>query len=419
MALHVFKFDSHPDLEFTNEVGIATLSYQIRAAKLRPLDEDGNYSGSGKFSNGYIITRELLASGIKRFIGINIIAEIPDSTSILFQVSVDGGTTWQYFNGFNWVNITASNEKNTCGEVGDALKELKFKMGDKKRIKFKIFLNTNSDADKTPVISHILLYSELRYNLYEDVLVSLKRFLQENYSANINYAEIVDSSSNSFSFSTGYKVKDVDAAYNVSKDPHKAFNILTSFSLGDPTLIDTSVIIENNEQLWIDYKGIPKNIYITAPDALFEISSVPSIVISPQKAEPHERWRTDIDFYEIDSEKNVYIKKRHPVINNIEIAIDFVSLNSRESFEMVDAVFEILDINSFFKSVASGYDYIILLYKPLMINNNIKKEIISNRVILLLSGTKVFERSIEVQPISKIVCSLDDFSGQFIKKIIE
>ena len=144
---------------------------------LRKKGLDGKWNQFGTYEEAEFVLPNFRADSLVEIYSLDCNAIIQKDSDILFQVSVDNGITFLFYNGSIWQTAT-SLDFSTIEEINQGIGVLPFQ--NEKSLRFKIKLIPSSDFKFTPILNAFVFYYSVKYNHYEDIKRSFKRFVENN-----------------------------------------------------------------------------------------------------------------------------------------------------------------------------------------------------------------------------------------------
>lgn len=408
MGYHKFTF--HPDLNYD----IQKLAVVSGIARLRKIDSLFNFDPAGNYYEAFIDTDNWQAKGIEKFVGIVLEADIPSGTDVKFQVSVDNGATFLYWNGVSWV-VASGTDRNTVQEISDGLQILHNSFVGVKQLKLRLFLETDGKA--TPFVKSVFIYALIRMSYWDDLASSLHNYITNNVSALLSHSLQSDLTTSTLTISNlNHNVFDIVGVWNHTQDPGHVQNLLSGWTLsGQDLIINLSQNVNAGDYVWIDFLGITKSVIVKFADPLFTDTVLPSILIVPTATRPH-RYQESIDFdIGLDTKKDVYLFSQKESFLSSTVWVVFASNNAQETFQLLNSSLEFLDDRHDFTSLATGEKYHIIGYNVQTDTDIVSSNISIKRLILTISGRNVFYQSVEVPKIKQIVVGI----GSTVRKDLE
>jgi len=245
--------------------------YGLEAVTLKK-QGDGNYpTDANIYADLPAITPTISGRGL-----FEAISNVPDGTSIMWQVRNGEAGPWLYFDGADWVAAGAGNW-NTEAELNDNLVDLPII---EQYLQFRANLITTDQA-QTPVlygltISYLSRVDPIEDLIYRTVVRSFKQLdlwteVHRKLTVDQDYVDVGNLDG------LGYEINGALSAFDLTVDPFKTDNILDSWNSGLKRAELTRVVSSGNTvEVRLNY----------SPDCLFsagvdfeEIKRVPAIIV--------------------------------------------------------------------------------------------------------------------------------------------
>jgi len=268
--------------------------FRGRYAVIIPTDENGepSFGSEGKYRASQEITfpnmiiRALTSLwSFEEHVGYEKDEDGNDLGTVDYQLSVDGGTVWLYWNG-SWTTAGANDWSNEY-DVQDNIASLIFTAGIK-QIRVKARLNPDSDNLSSPTLYGIAIHHELDFTPEEDVVRSLFAHLNNILTIETEVKIELGTNAQSFKPPIDPEIITVLGVWNETNDPGRLTNLYLSLN---KTLIQTK---ETGEKIYdqqinmtasqtagdtiVARLRIHIDLYI-APDADYIIGEIPKITI--------------------------------------------------------------------------------------------------------------------------------------------
>lgn len=240
MAVQCFNFKRDKNLYTYND---SEIFLSPEGCRLR--SQTGSHSAT-YLASAIITLPEVQILSIDSFWAIGLVGETPSGTSVGFQISNDGGTTWYYWNGSVW--STTVSDFSTLNEVEENIETFIAT-----RIMIKLKLSSSTNNLSTPLIKEInLSYKLKKYNPMEDLERSVRRFFQENLKIPLTFLNELESDTDQVTIDTDFTVIEVTSAYNITTDPDRLTNI---FSSNIDKVVTLSSAQSTGDIIEINFKG--------------------------------------------------------------------------------------------------------------------------------------------------------------------
>ena len=301
MARHCFAFSGADTPEITYDPEILWINNK-RNITLRRVDATGNYAFSplGKYpvTGGIVTTGNIEASGLTSFYSFEEFSEIEtdedgnDLGEIRYQLSLDDGITWLYWTGVAWAAAGAGNW-NTAAEIDDGITSADITH----QYKFRAQLLPDVSLDYSPQLKEIMIGVVYRYNVLEDLVRTIKRYLDNNLSFDLTSLYEMPSTTNNFVLNVDFTISSIYGCYDITADPDKAANLYSSFNPATNTITMTGPVTAGHI-IETEFVGRCSN-FIARADEDLQISSIPSVYIFHNEGEDEKKWKESSNDTEI------------------------------------------------------------------------------------------------------------------------
>ena len=227
MCVKEWTFESGKEVEHLSE---NTCSLEFEGITLRSRDPiTGKFSRRPYYEEGEVVLPNYEASALKELIGIDMDYRLNDG-NVEFNVSNDGGTTWLYHDGANWV---ASAGWNSWQELDENVSTFPF-ITQKKQFRLKIKLSPGSGNASRPFLKNLRLFCDFRYKMADDCLRTFKHFIEDNMKI-LNKEEGLVDAVDIFDISKVTSVIDDGEieVYNETNDPAHTIDLFSSYQYVD------------------------------------------------------------------------------------------------------------------------------------------------------------------------------------------
>lgn len=243
--------------------------------QLRRLDNnEDRFIPGAPYRESWVILPNWRASGLKAIYGFyaEIVTEgkrLSDffGGSVKFQASNDNGITWLHWDGSAWVSTTE--DWNTKEELDAYLPHFPLNG----QIRIRALLIPGERGRTTPVLRQVSFYGEMQLNLTDDLIRSMKRWLEEKmwmparYYADLHREDYIK-------IDRGFEVLGGPVTvFNETTDPGRTTNLFNGFH-------DNGIQLTSRQEgrVVADFRARPP-VYIGAEEFM-EISNIPSIVVN-------------------------------------------------------------------------------------------------------------------------------------------
>jgi hypothetical protein len=275
-----------------------------------------------------------------------------------YQLSNDNGSTWFYHTGTGWT-AAGANDWTSEALVDEFLPD--FPLTASKEVRLRVRLTPGQSGYATPFLEGVTFYADLDYDFQDDLLRSMKRWLERHVWVDAQYFEQIPqptaggtgcvysgpSDTVVFSDKKWEEFSEPASVYNLTTDPNRTTNLFLGFVPGGVQMTSAQEgLIEAN------FKARPP-VYIAAEEFI-QLSSIPSIVVQLASVKERRdlRWgNEEIDFALIRrrAKRNV-----HRVWFDAEFRISCQSDLRAEMIRMSDAVNRALTHHQFVLSLSTG-----------------------------------------------------------------
>lgn len=278
--------------------------------------------------------------------------------AITYQLSNDGGNTWLYHNGTSWTTAGA-NDWSPWSLVDQYFPD--FPLTVDKQIRLRVRLTPGTNGKYTPYLNAVTLYANLEYDFQDDLLRSMKRWLERHVWVDAQYFEQVPQPTTGgtgcsynrpsdtviFSDKKWEEFSEPATVYNLTTDPNRTTNLFSAFVPGGVQMTSPQQgLIEAN------FKARPP-VYIAAEEFI-QLSSIPSIVVQLASVKERRdlRWGNDeVDFAIMRKRAKRHV---HRVWFDAEFRISCQSDLRAEMIRMSDSVNRALTHHQFVLSLSTG-----------------------------------------------------------------
>lgn len=390
--LHTFNFIAHFD-DYVFDDRFAYLS--DGGCRLRRHDSANNYSPVGTFTETEVELPNISGTAIREFTGVAVAGTVPDGTSVGYQISIDDGTIWQWYNGTVW-QIAGVNDWSTLTQLDAGVPLI-----DGRQLKIKFRLTPDTDATLTPHLYVVHVFFEAVWGYFEDLKRSIKTLIDNSISTPLVDAQELASTSSTIAFTSDnrWEILGVSAVYDTTGDPGRLTNLYASYDAGTRVVTLTGSVASGNI---VETHYIGKcNVFLAADEDL-QISEVPAIVVVLPRAVEDKYAPKNLFTYEPLVGKGV-VRRREPLIPiSSTIMIYAVSATEVGGLALQDALAEIFEPEPVFRSVAVGEDFFCLTYEPLIDNDMVSTGLHVKATQLMVLGNKDLRAFTDLQPVTTI-----------------
>lgn len=382
------------------------------------------FSSAGKYRETVVELPNWSLEGLADLYGFDVIEAIEpfiagqdplDTAKIGYQISNDGGTVWLVWDDGSsaWVPAVGvlDGVYNDRSIVDEHL--LAFPTPTLPRqIRIRARLTPGAGGRQRPFLQTTGICYEARLNLYEDVTRSLKRYVDGAIQLpKVFIAELAGASDVTIPTSSsdpsvqpselGYDVTVAEpiTVYNLTTDPHRTQNLFGSLGgVGNRTITFLGV---QTGKVEINFVGIP-DVFIGAEE-FFQLSKIPSVVITFDRAEQYGLIRTEQRAVERSVARGVARIRPPRVPYLLFAAVRVQSSLKHEALLMKDAISRILDKGDVFSSVAIGDHYCVMSQTAQVAEDQVAKGLFVGNVTLKILGKVWLKAPTEVRLVEKVV----------------
>jgi hypothetical protein len=360
-------------------------------------DAAGNYALDGLF---YESTVELPGWGgdaITEFTSVDWNFSLPEGTSVTFQLSTDGGTAWQYYDGAAWQPSAGPSDWMSYDNLGNGLPSITGK-----RMKLKMKLTPNEDGTRTPLVRFLEVYYEGVWNYFEDLKRSLKRYIDENLYVDLAWGKKIVSPTTSFTLDTDWEVISVSAVYDLTNDPYKITNLFSAYDSSTKIVTLTGAV--QTAELETNYTG-KCPVFLSADDNL-TLSELPAIVVQLPLAREDRYRPKNLFSYEYMVSTDTYRRRERPIPTGSSVILRGLAATEVESLSVLDGLAELFQGEGIFLSLATGLQFFILTFDPLRDNDSIATGLYDKAVQMQVFGEQELAGYTEIPAAADIELSV-------------
>lgn len=390
--LHTFNFIAHLN-DYVFDDRFAYLS--DGGCRLRRHDSSNNYSPVGTFTETEVELPNISGTAIREFTGVVVSGTIPDGTSVGYQISIDDGTVWQWYNGTLW-QTAGANDWSTLAQLDEGVPLI-----NGRQLKIKLRLTPDTDATLTPHLYVIHVFFEAVWSYFEDLKRSIKTLIDNSISTPLVDARELAAVSSTITFTEDnhWEILEVTAVYDTINDPGRLTNLYSSYDAGT-RVITLAGLVSAGSIVETHYTG-KCNVFLAADEDL-QISEVPAVVVVLPRAVEDKYAPKNLFSYEPLVGKGV-VRRREPLIPiSSTIMIYAVSATEVGGLALQDALAEIFEPEPAFRSVAVGEDFFCLTYEPLIDNDMVSTGLHVKATQLMVLGNKDLRAFTDLQPVTTI-----------------
>ena len=337
-----------------------------KGLQLRRMSQDETeFNPAGQYLESWVEFPNWQASGLESLYGFRTNEVLSGQTgptsyggSVGYQLSNDGGGTWLYHDGTSWT-AAGFNNWSSWSLVDEYLPD--FPLTADKQIRLRVRLTPSANGYSTPYLNGVTVYADLEYDFQDDLLRSMKRWLERHVWVDAQYFEQVPQSTSGgtgctyggpsdtviFSDKKWEEFSEPASVYNLTTDPGRSTNLFAGFVPGGVQMTSPQEgLIESN------FKARPP-VYIAAEEFI-QLSSIPSVVVQLASVKERRdlRWGNDeVDFALMRRRAKRHV---HRVWFDAEFRISCQSDLRAEMIRMSDSVNRALTHHQFVLSLSTG-----------------------------------------------------------------
>jgi len=170
-----------------------------KGLQLRRMSQDETeFNPAGQYLESWVEFPNWQASGLESLYGFRTNEVLSGQTgptsyggSVGYQLSNDGGGTWLYHDGTSWT-AAGFNNWSSWSLVDEYLPD--FPLTADKQIRLRVRLTPSANGYSTPYLNGVTVYADLEYDFQDDLLRSMKRWLERHVWVDAQYFEQVPQS---------------------------------------------------------------------------------------------------------------------------------------------------------------------------------------------------------------------------------
>jgi len=360
-------------------------------------DADGNYALDGLFYESTVELPGWGGNAITEFTSVEWLTSLPDGTSVTFQLSTDGGTAWQYYDGAAWQPSAGPTDWMSYDDLGNGLPSITGKL-----MKLKMKLTPNADGTRTPLVRALAVYYEGTWNYFEDLKRSLKRYIDENIYIDLTWAKKTPSSSQSFELETDWEVLSVTGVYDSTNDPDKTTNLFSAYDSDTGIVTLTESVVD--AEIEATFTGRCP-VFLSADDNL-TLSELPAIVVQLPSAREDDYKSKNLFKYEYMASTDSYRRREQPIPTGSAVILRGLAPTEVDSLAILDGFAELFQGEGIFLSLATGLQFFILTFDPLRDNDSIVTGLYDKAIQMQVFGSQELAGYTEIPAVADIELSL-------------
>lgn len=292
------------------------------------------------------------------------IVDAEDPGTIRYRLSPDGGTAWLFWNGSAWAAASGDDDWNTEAEMDAHVGTFPFAL--ERRLRLAVKLAASADRKACPSLKGAYLHTELRYNPHDDMLRSLKHFL-EGARASLTYEEVLERTTSQVEISTPFDVAEVTGVYNLTDDPGRETDLYQSLSGKEVTMTAAQ---DNGDLIEIRFQGSFPVFLSVDQDyhdelGVYQIEEIPACIVEPTTTDE----RRDLSGYNpvVERNRSAYEgkKRRPPRRFETDLQITCAAERAVEATAIFRVVYTLLEEAGYIPSEATGERIQIFGLRPI------------------------------------------------------
>ena len=364
---------------FSRTDSVSSLSLAIvrtgDSLRLRRIDpETGRYHPQGELESGEAILPGVPAAALSSFYGLRT-SQDEAGGSIRYQVSTDGGSTFQWHNGTAWQAVTSSTDWNSAEEVDGEIHGLA--VAPDRHLTLAVRIVPSPDGRRSPVLRRIAAYLEYDYDLEEDIPRSLKRHVEEHMSIRALWRG--SSAGTSVDIETDLDVHPPIAAFDLADDPGRVHDL--SAGIDDRTVTLSQPATGTVE---VRFRGRP-SVHIAA-DVDYQLSQLPSVALQFQRFQEIRKLRDGDCKIDWALARRFAKVRLQPVWLAATVIVSCQSDKKRETLAMAAALASILQQQRTVRSLATGEEFAVTAYGPSNVADQVGEELSVIQTAVTLVG---------------------------------
>jgi hypothetical protein len=322
----------------------------LDGAWLRRADSGGSYSAKGAVSASAIFTLpEWKPRALVSMHGAELDAETNDGAlgTVRFRVSRDGGATFLFWNGSDWVTPADDTEWNDIESLNEGLPNLTFLPLSGKTLTPRVKLT--SFENSTPRFLKLSVHYEATFDFEDDIKLTLKHYIENGLQARIRYREAAETASVQLTVESDFTIAGVESAFNLTKDPQRTTNIFSH-------RVGTTVHLSATPTAGDILEAI---LLCTAPvfiavDEDFQVSHNPAVIIMNPRLEELREMR--LGDRKLEPNVATYVAKirNRPVWNSVTTRVVCQAKREHEALAMAQALARLFQYHRSVTSEANG-----------------------------------------------------------------
>jgi hypothetical protein len=376
------EIDWHQATFSDKDVAIADGTLKLRCKDLAT-DE---YNPYGLYDQAIIVLPNFAASALHSYFAFDVEDNYDEDEdenplgTVEYQVSNDGGTVYQYWNGTAWA-VAAGTNWNTKQQIDAHIAT--FSVGAGRQIRFKLRISPSADLKHTPHVVGIVLCLQFvdSYVYHEDLLRSLKRYIDTNIEISRTVEQTLAAASASVLLIDKFTIYRVLTVYNLTTDPGRLTNLYSSFSGMTVTMTASQALGSNIEVTFMGRCPV----YLSADADLIK-SSLPAFAIEENSEIEQRALRRGGQLVEKNrSGMTARLRDAHLYLRST-LQIHCLAEYKIPTQAMSDALRKITEYTDTLYSLATGYPFAIMEVVPYRGMDRIKDGLYDAGVAMDISG---------------------------------
>jgi len=360
------KFEVQPPFNLSGDTRICLLDEGVQLRRLS--SDELKFDPGGLYRESWIILPNWKAAGIQSLYGFMAKSKLAGQQlttnyggSLSYQLSNDNGITWLYHNGTAWV-ASGSTNWNTESEVDTWIPD--FPLTSEKEIRIKVLLTPGNSGQSTPLLLRTSIFSDLDYNFQEDLLRSMKSWLETYVWLRTSYFSQIPqpiggtdpgmpcppSGPSDILYVTDRQWEELAepaSVYNLTTDPGKTTNLFAGF-------VDGGIQLISPQEGYLEANFYARPSVFIGAEEFMQLAKIPSIVVqlgNVKERRDLRRGEDEVDFAvsRLKAQRNV-----SRVWFDAEFTISSQSDLKHEAIQMCDFVDKALTHHQFVVSLQTG-----------------------------------------------------------------
>jgi hypothetical protein len=341
--------------------------------KLRKHLANGLFSFTGRYVESVFTFPTFAALRFGKAIGLDFAGEVPDGSSVEFRISTDGGVNYLVYDTgtFSW-RTANPDEFVPIDDLNSGMSTLS--LAPEKTFTIQMKLIPNIEKVLTPLIYCVVFYFELEeYIPYQDVMRSVKRYIENNLTSKLRYALKTITTGNVVQLDVNLNVKEIKSVYDLTTDAAKVYNLFDSYDDLTKTVTLNNNIAAGNI-IEINYRGCPEVLICQDPD--YEESDLPRILVDVIDAKENNYGPFYLHTNEnYSSSENVRVRQV-PIQKDYRVLVEALCPSGLDSYAYAHAIDKIFRGIAKIDAIESGSLISCVQFQPFqrfdIVENNLK-----------------------------------------------